>query len=174
MRVISYLSGLAAVAGLTCAIPSAAHRNSTSIAAVAPRADISRYDGDLAAWEREVFLEKLCVHQYEFLYEQWMVQIPEKYWRAKYGGHADLACHAWKANLESYHMCGLMFRACNEIPRGQGIAENHFGRPGWLQLRATTCIGPNENQFQSSMHSLFDINDDQFDYKCAYGTFNGA
>lgn len=106
----------------------------------------------------------VCRHQYCFFHEEWIMQVPEAWWKEKYHGHADQACRAWHTQLEGRGICGLRLNECWEMDK-----QYPSGEPGWLHARMTTCIGPNMPAVESTYPVLFDIGNEDHDFYCHHG-----
>ena len=97
-------------------------------------------------------------------HNEWRVQVPTEWWKGKWHGDIEAACHAWKRALDSERMCGLRFNDCFELEVPGGSGE-----PGWLFSSFTTCIGPNYRYVENAMQ-VFDVGKGQKrEVKCHHG-----
>ena len=109
--------------------------------------------------------KELCRHHYAVTHEEWIAQVPGEWWKQRYHENADEACRAWRRSLESQRMCGLRINECWEMKE-----RYPSGGPGWLHLRATTCIGPNTVYWENSFQTFaVGAGEDYRPIECAHG-----
>jgi hypothetical protein len=106
----------------------------------------------------------ICRHQYCFFHEEWVIQVPEAWWKTRFHGRVDFACRAWKVALMANSICGFRMTECWQMG-----ALFPSGGIGWLQARLTTCIGPNVARVESTFSQVFDIDTEAHEIHCWHG-----
>jgi hypothetical protein len=121
--------------------------------------------GDVLIARRPEIGTEICRHQYVDPHVEWIVQVPEAWWKNKYEEDDGIACTKWFDYLTANTLCGFRQTECFEVFR-----QWDRGPPsGWLHSRFITCQDPDIKRIEAAYPLLFDIREEYHNHTCRHG-----